>query len=152
MGEKIKKYEAELAQKETELKEAAIDHQSFKNIALEIQNSRAKMEGKVCELSMAMTQVDELKGHVARLEDANKALSANVVHVTDELDKVNAHVAKLHRGANMIKDKATQSRRRTSMAKYKSVIAKYWDHLTAREKWTRVQCKLDQYGAASEVL
>lgn len=46
MGEKIKK-QFELAQKETELKETVADQKMFKDMALELQNSRAEMEGKV---------------------------------------------------------------------------------------------------------
>lgn len=54
-----------------------------------------------------------------------------MVHFTAELDKLNAHVAKLHRNAQLIKDKVSRSGRKSAMEEYKSIIAKYQTHVAA---------------------
>ena len=73
MGEKIKKCEAEVAQKKIELKEAAVHYQSFKDMVVEIQNSRSEMESKTYELNIAHGQVEALKDQAVKLKEANKS-------------------------------------------------------------------------------
>ena len=82
----------------------------------------------------------------------NNALLANVVHFTAELDKLNAHVAKLHRNAQLIKDEVSRSGRKSAMEEYKSIIAKYQTHVAAREKMASIQRRLDQCRAGVRVL
>lgn len=75
------------------------------------------MEGKTRELNMATTSVDELISQIARLEESNIELSANVVSVQSELERVNAHITQLHRNAQAIKENETGSGRKAAMAK-----------------------------------